>query len=76
MPETFQLFRALLPAPSGVTEEHALVADVIKEWNVQHSDSAAARVELLNWRTHAHPETGRRRAPFCHTRLPIAELIS
>ncbi len=60
MPETIQLFRVLLAAPSDVTEEHALVAEAINDWNVQHGDSAEARVELMNWRTHAHPEAGRR----------------
>jgi len=49
-----------LAAPSDVTEEHALIADAINEWNVQHGDSAKARVELMNWQTHAHPEAGRR----------------
>ena len=48
MPETIQLFRILLAAPSDVTEEHALVADAINEWNVQHGDSAKARIELMN----------------------------
>jgi hypothetical protein len=60
MPETIQLFRVLLAAPSDVTEEHALVAEAINDWNVQHGDGVAARVELMNWRTHAHPEAGRR----------------
>ena len=60
MPETIQLFRVLLAAPSDVTEEHELVAGAINDWNVQHGDSAQARVELMNWRTHAHPEAGKR----------------
>ena len=60
MPEPIQLFRVLLAAPSDVTEEHALVAEAISDWNVQHGDSVAARVELMNWRTHGHPEAGRR----------------
>jgi len=60
MPETVQLFRILLAAPSDVTEEQALVADLISEWNVQHGDSTEARVELMNWRTHSHPEYGKR----------------
>ncbi|HEY6419683.1 MAG TPA: hypothetical protein VIX59_11830 [Candidatus Binataceae bacterium] len=60
MPETIQLFRVLLAAPSDVTEEHALVADAINNWNVQLGDGARARIELMNWRTHAHPEAGRR----------------
>ncbi|MGO9605541.1 MAG: hypothetical protein ACLQAT_19490 [Candidatus Binataceae bacterium] len=60
MPETIQLFRILLAAPSDVTEEHAVVAGVIAEWNVQHGDGAGARLELMNWRTHSHPEAGGR----------------
>ncbi|MGH7933373.1 MAG: hypothetical protein ACREQN_09415 [Candidatus Binataceae bacterium] len=60
MPETIQLFRVLLAAPSDVTEEQALVADAINDWNVHHGDSVEARVELMNWRTHAHPDAGRR----------------
>jgi len=60
MPENIQLFRVLLAAPSDVTVEHELVADAINDWNVQHGDNARARVELMSWRTHAHPEAGRR----------------
>ena len=60
MPETIQLFRILLAAPSDVVEEKALVEDAINDWNVQHGDSTDARIELMNWRTHAHPETGNR----------------
>ncbi|MGB8411315.1 MAG: hypothetical protein WCE23_00665 [Candidatus Binatus sp.] len=48
MPEIVKLFRILLAAPSDVTEEQQLVADMIDEWNVQHGDSAKARVELMN----------------------------
>ncbi len=59
MPETIQLFRILLAAPSDVTEEHALVEEAINDWNVPHGDGAGARMELMNWRTHAHPEAGR-----------------
>jgi hypothetical protein len=60
MPQTIQLFRVLLAAPSDVTEEQELIAELIDEWNVQHGEAAQARVELLNWRTHAHPESGKR----------------
>jgi hypothetical protein len=60
MPVTVQLFRILLAAPSDVVEEKALVEDAINDWNVQHGDSAEARVELMNWRTHAHPDVGKR----------------
>lgn len=60
MPDLIQLFRILLAAPSDVTEEHTLVADAINDWNIQHGDRTGARVELMNWRTHAHPDTGKR----------------
>src|SRR5207245_6317555 len=60
MPETIRLFWVPLAAPSDVMEEHQLVAGAINDWNVQHGDSAKVRVELMNWRTHAHPEAGRR----------------
>jgi hypothetical protein len=60
MPETIRLFRVLLAAPSDVTDEHVVVAGLIHDWNVQHGDGAKARLELMNWRTHAHPEAGRR----------------
>jgi hypothetical protein len=61
MPETIQLFRVLLAAPSDVTEEQESVAELINEWNLQHGDAAEARIELMNWRTHAHPEASERR---------------
>jgi nucleoside 2-deoxyribosyltransferase len=60
VPENIRLFRILLAAPSDVTEERDLVATVIDDWNVQHGDGFKARAELMNWRTHAHPETGKR----------------
>ncbi len=60
MPETIKLFRVLLAAPSDITEEHQLVTGVIDEWNVQHGDGIGARVELMDWRTHAHPDAGKR----------------
>jgi hypothetical protein len=60
MPETIQLFRILLAAPSDVTEERPAVAAAISDWNVLHGDGIGVRVELLNWQTHAHPEAGKR----------------
>jgi hypothetical protein len=60
MPEIVRLFRILLATPSDVVEEQVLVAGAINDWNVQHGDSAQARVELMTWRTHAHPDSGKR----------------
>lgn len=60
MPESIRLFRILLAAPSDVAGERELVARIIDDWNAQHGDAFKARAELMNWRTHAHPETGKR----------------
>jgi len=60
MPETIQLFRILLASPADVTEERDLIVRMIDDWNVQHGDGTGTRAELMNWRTHAHPEAGRR----------------
>ena len=60
MPQTIQLFRILLAAPVDITDEQESVAELIGEWNVQHGETAEARIELMNWRTHAHPEVGKR----------------
>jgi len=60
MPDTIQLFRILFAAPSDVTEEKTLVRAATNDWNVQHGDGFEARIELMNWQTHAHPEAGRR----------------
>lgn len=60
MPETITLFRVFLAAPSDVTEELFLVEDLLRDWNLQHGQQARARVELVNWRTHTWPATGKR----------------
>lgn len=58
--ETVRLFRVFLSAPSDVTAEHEIVAGVLADWNVQHGQALGIRLELVHWRTHAHPTTGKR----------------
>jgi hypothetical protein len=58
--ETIRLFRVFLSAPSDVLEEHEVLAGVLTDWNIQHGQSLGIRVELVHWRTHAHPATGKR----------------
>lgn len=60
MPERVTLYRVFLAAPSDVTDELFVVEDVLREWNLQHGQRCGARVELVNWRTHARPAMGRR----------------
>jgi len=60
MPESVLLFRVLLAAPSDVTEEESVVRGLASDWNVQHGERASARLELMTWRTHSYPATGRR----------------
>ena len=37
-----------------------MVGEVLNEWNLQHGQASRVRVELVNWRTHARPATGKR----------------
>jgi hypothetical protein len=60
MPQPITLYRVFLAAPSDVTEELVLLQEVLTDWNLQHGQALQARVELVNWRTHTHPATGKR----------------
>lgn len=62
--ETVRLFSLFLSAPSDVTEEHEIIAGVIHDWNIQHGRAARIRVELVYWRTHTYPASGRRPQAF------------
>jgi hypothetical protein len=58
--ETIRLFRVSLSAPSDVTAEHEIVDGILADWNVQHGQALGIRVELVHWRTHTYPATGKR----------------
>ena len=58
--ETVRLFRVFFSAPSDVIAEQEIVAGVLREWNVQHGQDLGVRVELVHWRTHTYPATGKR----------------
>jgi hypothetical protein len=60
MPEIIRLFRVLLASPSDVIEEYPLLMEVVADWNIQHGDRGRVRLELVNWRTHSHPDVGLR----------------
>src|SRR5260221_13867832 len=54
------LYRVFFAAPSDVSEEREIARDILDEWNRQHGQQRLARVELVNWRTHARPAAGKR----------------
>ena len=60
MPQAITLFRVFLATPSDIAEEIPVVGEVLNEWNLQHGQELQARVELVNWRTHTRPATGKR----------------
>ena len=60
MPQTITLYRIFLAAPSDVTEELSVVGEILEDWNLQHGQELGVRVEMVNWRTHTFPATGKR----------------
>jgi hypothetical protein len=60
VPQTITLYRIFLAAPSDVTEELVVVEGIVRDWNLQHGQGRGVRVELVNWRTHTRPATGKR----------------
>jgi hypothetical protein len=60
VPQPITLYRVFLAAPSDVADELVVVEGVLREWNLQHGQQLGVRVELVNWRTHTRPATGRR----------------
>jgi len=60
VPQSITLFRVFFAAPSDVSEELQIAREILNEWNLQHGQQSLARVELVNWRTHARPAAGKR----------------
>lgn len=60
MPESITLYRVFLAAPSDVTDELVVVEGLLRDWNLQHGQDRRVRAELVNWRTHTRPATGKR----------------
>jgi hypothetical protein len=55
MPKSIKMYRLFLASPSDVQEEHALVANIISDWNNQIGHGKGAIIELVSWGTHAYP---------------------
>ena len=60
MPQPISLYRVFLAAPSDVTDELEVVEGLLRDWNLQHGQDLGVRVELVDWRTHTVPATGKR----------------
>lgn len=60
MSEPITLYRVFLATPSDVSEELTIVDGLLRDWNLQHGQALGVRLELVNWRTHTRPATGKR----------------
>jgi len=60
MAEQVILLRVFLSGPSDVVEETDSVGEILDEWNLLHGDDLKARLELVHWKTHTHPDAGAR----------------
>src|SRR5438105_3764750 len=60
MPKPITLYRVFLATPSDVSEELVVAEALLRDWNVQHGQALGVRLELVNWRTHTRPATGKR----------------
>jgi hypothetical protein len=60
MPQPITLYRVFLATPSDVSEELIVVDALLRDWNLQHGQALGVRLELVNWRTHTRPATGKR----------------
>lgn len=60
MAKQIQLYRLFFAAPSEISEERSIVADLVTEWNVQHGQPKNVHIEVASWRTHSFPAYGDR----------------
>jgi hypothetical protein len=58
MSSTETVFRAFVASATDVSEERAILEEVIQEFNVTWSQKFRVRIELLKWETHTCPSAG------------------
>src|SRR6266516_1373141 len=58
MSSTETVFRAFVASATDVSEERAILEDVIREFNITWSENFRVRIELLKWETHTYPSAG------------------
>jgi hypothetical protein len=58
MPRTETVLQALVASPSDVSDERALLEEIVRELNLTWSKTFGLRVELIKWETHAYPDIG------------------
>ncbi len=55
MPEQATILRVFIASPGDVSEERAILEQVVRELNNVWGKSFSIRVELVDWQTHVHP---------------------
>ena len=58
MTSTETVFRAFVASPTDVSEERAILEEVVREFNITWSENFRVRIELLKWETHTYPGAG------------------
>jgi hypothetical protein len=58
MPRSEMVVRVFVASPTDVTEERALLEEIVRELNLSWSRDLSARLELVRWETHATPGIG------------------
>src|SRR5439155_22343224 len=58
MSSTETIFRAFVASPTDVSEERAILEEVVREFNITWSENVRVRIELLKWETHTYPAAG------------------
>jgi len=58
MPYNATIYRALISAPSDVTQELKAIPEVISAWNATNSLRLKSFIEPVHWKSHSHPDAG------------------
>ncbi|GAB3255904.1 hypothetical protein GCM10027347_17370 [Larkinella harenae] len=69
------VFKVMIASPSDVSEERALIREVINEWNAVHSEDKRIILMPIGWETHASPAFGRPQEVINNQILQDADLL-
>jgi hypothetical protein len=70
MPRDDRVFSVLVACPSDVQEEASLVHSAVEEINLGMASLQAARLEVVNWQSHASPGIGSDAQDVINRQLP------
>ncbi|MGB8217459.1 MAG: S-layer protein domain-containing protein [Candidatus Methanoperedens sp.] len=59
MPSHITKYKILIASPSDIVKERALIPEIIKDWNDEHSDYYGVELKPLLWEIDATPEMGK-----------------